>query len=655
MESSAEYRCLTPGERSILDAVGEVLLPAGGPVPQSAADAGVIEYLDDYLFKIPARQRRLIRLLLRAVDLGPLLLRPGFKCFTGLSAAERERYLASWEQSGVYARRAAFTSLRALFTMAYLADESVQRQLGMTAAPACSEVVPSARGVDPYAGVKEFGGYKGDMKDEADVVVVGSGPGGAVMARELSRLGRSVILVEEGPIARRGEFVTEPGESMHRWCREDGLGTTTGNVFLPTLHARCLGGTSVINSAICSRAQPSIFWGWHERHGLRAITREGLDPFYDRLKEWLNVRPTEERVLGRRNLLFREACIAMGFSHAPMDRAESGCAGCAECFTGCPTLAKQSADISCIPVAVRDGARVYTSVRAESLLVDGRRVTGVFGRVVTRDGRTGPTLSARGKVVVLAAGPTATPVILLKNGLANKSVQVGRNLQFHPGAAIMGIFPDPVDPWRGATQGYQSLQFLDEGIKLEVLWSPLAILALRFPGFGLPHKEHLSRARFSAPWDAFVLTRRSFGAVKTGGRDDWRPRMSWNFDAGDAALLQRGLGHIADMFFAAGAAEILPGIHGIPSVIKSRERAQAIKTARLAPEDFIVAATHVFGTTRMGGDPARSVVDESCRCHELDNLYITDAGVLPEGTGVNPMFTVMALSLRTAGIIHARL
>ena len=95
------------------------------------------------------------------------------------------------------------------------------------------------------------------------------------------------------------------------------------------------------------------------------------------------------------------------------------------------------------------------------------------------------------KAVVLAAGCTATPVLLQhSDDLANASGQVGENLQFHPGVAIAGVFPEAVQPQFGATQGYQSLAFLDEGFKLETLWAPPPLLALRFPGLGEELQAH---------------------------------------------------------------------------------------------------------------------------------------------------------------------
>jgi choline dehydrogenase-like flavoprotein len=110
-----------------------------------------------------------------------------------------------------------------------------------------------------------------------------------------------------------------------------------------------------------------------------------------------------------------------------------------------------------------------------------------------------------------------------------------------------------------------------------------------------------------------------------------------------------------ELFFAAGARKVLPGVHGIPDELHSPEEAEVLRRREIRPTDLVVASNHVFCTTRMHGDPRRGVVDELGRCHDLENLYIADTGVFPRCTGVNPMFTGMALAHRTAGIIAERI
>jgi choline dehydrogenase-like flavoprotein len=248
----------------------------------------------------------------------------------------------------------------------------------------------------------------------------------------------------------------------------------------------------------------------------------------------------------------------------------------------------------------------------------------------------------------------ATPVLLSRSGgdLANRSGQVGRNLQFHPGLAAMGIFPERVDPQLGATQGYQSKHFLREGFKLETLWAPPAVLAVRMPGSGLALKQRLAEVPFAAIWDAIGSCNRSVGRVvaRHGSLD---PRLEWRLHPEDTPILARALFALTEIFFAAGAHTVLPGVHGLPEELRSLDEARILRTHPMRPSDLVLGGNHAFCTTRMHGDPAQGVVDEQGRCHDLDNLYIADSGVFPQCPSVNPMWTVMALARRTAHAVAA--
>ncbi len=250
--------------------------------------------------------------------------------------------------------------------------------------------------------------------------------------------------------------------------------------------------------------------------------------------KFLGIAPTPDNVLGERNLLFKRGCDALGYDSEPIARNVRGCRGSGECVTGCRMRAKQSMDITYIPAALRGGASVLTSVRVEQVLAEGGRVRGVAGRVVAPfTGRPSHRFRVNARAVVLAAGCMATPVILQKSGnLANRSGQVGENLQFHPGVAMMGVFPDPVNPQFGATQGYQSRHFLRDGFKLETLWAPPAVLAVRLPGSGAALKHRLAQIPFAAIWDAIGSCNRSTGRV----RARWRgldPILTWQLHPAD--------------------------------------------------------------------------------------------------------------------------
>jgi choline dehydrogenase-like flavoprotein len=466
--------------------------------------------------------------------------------------------------------------------------------------------------------VRVFAEYDRDFTEEADVVVVGSGPCGSVVTRELQRLGKRVVLLEEGPPFTPADFRLDGATSMTRTMREGGLRTTRGYV-MPTMQAICLGGGSLVNSAICPRAPDFVLDDWCSEFELERTARKDLDPHYDAVAEFLGIAPTPDDVQGRRNLLFRDACDALGYSSEPISRNVRGCRGSGECFTGCRSRAKQSMDLSYIPDAIARGARVLTSVQVQGIVAEGHRASAVEGRVVAPfTGRPGPRFRVRAKAIVLSAGCMATPVLLQKSGnLANRSGQVGENLQ------------------------------------LETLWAPPGVMAVRMPGFGHDLKTHLAEIPYAAVWDAITSCHRSLGRVRAR-RGSMDPTLRWSFHPEDARVVGRTLQVLTELFFAAGARKVLPGVYGIPDELHSLDEAEILRRREIRPTDLVVASNHAFCTTRMHGDPGRGVVDELGRCHDLENLYIADTGVFPRCTGVNPMFTGMALAHRTAAAIAER-
>jgi choline dehydrogenase-like flavoprotein len=501
--------------------------------------------------------------------------------------------------------------------------------------------------------LRVFADYDRDVREEADVVVVGSGPCGAVVAKQLTDAGQRVVLLEEGPPFTPADFELDGPFSMARTMREGGMRTTAGTV-IPTMQAICLGGGSLVNSAICVRAPEFVLDRWCSDFELAHTRRADLDPHYDAVGAFLGIAPTPENVLGQRNLLFKQGCDALGIPSEPISRNVRGCRGSGECFTGCRSRAKQSMDLSYVPAALRGGAKVLTSVRVEQVLVEGRRAAGVVGRVVSPfEGKPSHAVHVRARRVVLSAGCMATPVLLQKSGeLANGSGQVGANLQFHPGIAMVGVFPELVHPQFGATQGYHSLHFLRDGFKLETLWAPPAVLAVRMPGSGLALKQRLALAPHSAVWDGIASCNRSLGSVRARGRG-LDPKLTWNFHPDDVPILAHALHTLARIFFAAGAKFVIPGVHGIADELHSLAEAEVLRKRAFRATEFVTASNHAFCTTRMHGDPRRGVVDELGRCHDLDGLYIADTGVFPQCPSVNPMWTGMALAHRTAEAIAA--
>lgn len=492
-----------------------------------------------------------------------------------------------------------------------------------------------------HHGVKVFADYIGPIQDSCEVLVIGSGPAGAVIAKELAEAGISVILLEEGPPFGAADFRQEAGESMHRMLRERGTRVTQGNVFLPTMQVCGVGGGSLINSAICARAPASVFAKWNTRTGIE-LSRSILNSHYDRVEKFLFVEPTPQQVLGRRNIRFKQGCDALGMSSEPTMRNVRGCKGSSECFTGCRTGAKQSVDTNYVPAAIRKGAKVYTSIRAERILTHKGLAVGIQGHVVEPfTAKESYPVEISAQKIVLAAGCMQTPVLLQKSKLDGP--WVGHDLQLHPGMAVMAMYEEPINPSFGATQGYHSLHYIEERMKFEVLWAPPAILAVRLAGIGHEYKRNLLNINHMAPFDVITATEYSYGKVRAK-YFGWEPSISFHLHKKDMAVIQRGLGILSDICWASGAQAVLPGVHGIPDVLHSKQEADILKTKLLKPTDPIIGSNHAFGSTRMSKHPRDGVVNEYGRHHTIKNLYIADTGIFAGSPAVNPMLTAMALA-----------
>jgi choline dehydrogenase-like flavoprotein len=150
-----------------------------------------------------------------------------------------------------------------------------------------------------------------------------------------------------------------------------------------------------------------------------------------------------------------------------------------------------------------------------------------------------------------------------------------------------------------------------------------------------------------APFDVIIAAEGSRGTVRPR-RAGWDPDIRFDLARRDMDLLQRGLGILSDICWAAGAEAILPGLHGVPDMITSKAEAELLRTKHLEARHTIAAGNHAFGTARMSRRPEDGVVDEHGRCHDLENVYIADTSIFPGSPAVNPMLTCMALADRIA-------
>jgi choline dehydrogenase-like flavoprotein len=489
-----------------------------------------------------------------------------------------------------------------------------------------------------------------DLALECDVVVVGSGAGGATVAAELAEGGRSVIVLEEGGFYDTASFRSDALTSIQALYRDGGAQQVVGRPDVMLAQGRCVGGSTVINGGMCWRTPERALKRWRWEHGIEAASPEELEPIFRRVEERLHVAVQDKESIGRDDDLLRTGAERLGYKVTANRRNQRHCVGSNNCAFGCPTGGKQSMLVSYLPRAVANGATIYADASVRRITTERgpggkRRAVGVRGRLVdpaTR--RAGPRFTVRAKRVVLACGATQTPLLLLENRLANSSGEVGKNFTLHPNGKLVAIYDHDVYGWKGVHQAHQVHEFLAEGLDMAVAFLPPELLALSTPLMGDELFEVLSELNRMVVCGVLVEdTCTGRVAPGFGGL----ARLTYQMSPHDVAQLLRGLGLLAEIMFASGAKRILTPIAGAPP-LRSPDDIRTIFERPLEPRDIETVSVHPMGTCRMGRDPRRSVVGPFGEAHDVAGLYVADASVLPTPIGVNPMETIVTLATRTA-------
>ncbi len=482
------------------------------------------------------------------------------------------------------------------------------------------------------------------FKEEADVVVIGSGAGGACSASELAEGGLDVVVLEEGGYYTSKDFNQDPATMTGRLYRDAGATIIMGKPNIVFSEGRCVGGSTVINGGMCWRTPEKILKKWQWEYGLQDLTPEKMEPYFEKVEERISVAPQHPDTISPGENMFFNAARELGYFVSPNRRNQKNCCGSNICIFGCPDDRKQSTLISYIPRAVSNGARVYSDCKVTKIMTKNGRATGVAGKVTDREtGRKLSKFKVKAKAVVLAGGALQTPVLLLRNKLANSSGMVGRNFLCHPNAKAIGLFEEPVYYWKGVHQGHQVHEFLDEGMIVTMSGVHPALVAMSFPQYGEASLKLMEKFNHMIIGGTLVDDTTS-GRVKPGPFGS--TLMYYTIDEMERQRLIRGVTIASEIMFTAGAKSVvlpfrnLEQIHGIDEIPRIYEN-------YIPGEDIELLTVHAMGTTRMGADPKKNVTGPWGETHDVTNLFIADAGVIPTSLGVNPQETIMALATRT--------
>jgi choline dehydrogenase-like flavoprotein len=488
---------------------------------------------------------------------------------------------------------------------------------------------------------------KSDESYTCDVVIIGSGAGGAAAAWNLTQAGLSVAILEEGRKWEPSEIATKYSWALHNLYAERGTTVALGNIFLPMPRGRTVGGSTFLNSAICFRTPERVLKTWQKDYGIDWADVQTLTPIFEEVERAIGVTKTRADQANTHNLLFKRGVEALGLSGDFIARNAPGCVGCGLCGLGCPLGLKGSVDRNLIPFALGKGAALFPSTRATKILVENGTAVGVEAHgvdPVTEERLR--KLTFRAKKVFLCAGAIGTPMLLLRNALANSSGQVGENLHVHLASSTVARFADLVDVWKGATQGYYT-DLPGEPAVLETFSATPEIYATQYREYSRP----MNRLRYVAG-AGVMIGDVSRGSVRPHATES-RSALRYEMTEEDRRVILKGLEVMSRIYFAAGAVEVHLGFARYGPVATMAE-VEKLCRAGVPSDEMSLYASHPMSSAHMHADPSKGVVKPTGESHDIRNLYLSDASVFPTSLGVNPQITVMSVStLISRGAVKA--
>jgi choline dehydrogenase-like flavoprotein len=636
---------------TILPAVIDTFLPplpaqadAAGPVAEfyraGAADRGIDQAVADAIPGLPAILRDAVDALLRHLE---------EHSFAGLDLAARTEALAvAGERSDLL--RLGLRQVRSmtfgLFVGAVDDDgrNPVWPVIGYPGPPVPAQP-PETPGRVTVAPPGEIG-----PELTADVCVIGSGAGGAVIAARAAQAGLSVLVLEAGPRRDEADFDQVDLHAADMFLRGGALWSDSGRIGI--LAGSVVGGGTLINSMVCLRTPDPVRRLWAEQ-GLAGLDTAGFDKHLDTVWERLGVN-TDRTAYNANTRAMIAGLTANGYAYERLPRNAAPSddpAYCGFCNSGCRHGGKLSVAHTYLRDAVAAGARIVADCTVDTVITSGGRAAGVTAMLGHGDAASAVRVSAQ--AVVVAAGGVESPAVLLRSGIGGPAV--GKNLRLHPAWIVTGVYDQPVEAWSGQIQSAVSFDLTHCESGAGFLVESLALNPLTWAGQApftdaAAHRRYLRKLPYLATWHGVAHDHGS-GEVYLD-RDGWAA-VRWDLDdETDLAVARRAHTELARMHRAAGANEIFT-FHwtgrgwrrgaDFDAYLRQLERAPAA--------DHTAFSAHQMGACRLGADPAASVADGRGQLHDVSGVWIGDGSALPTAPGVNPMITIMALAERTAAAL----
>ncbi|KAI7900781.1 uncharacterized protein BX663DRAFT_516491 [Cokeromyces recurvatus] len=606
---------------------------------------------------LPDKRKELLMILsLLSTRAGTFALTGYFDEFKNLSLEDREKIFLNWKNSYLPQLRLIYKTFHSLSCHPAFASHS--KELGE--AMHYNNLIKDKK----YDNIPERLNMLNpeEIKENMrfDVIIVGSGAGGGVIASQLAKAGKSVLVIEKGAYHHENEFIADESKAFENLYETGGFAPSyEGSINI--LAGSVFGGGTTVNWCASLKLQHFVREEW-AKHGLSYFLSPKFAKDLDYVFERIGAT-TEGIVHNKTNQALIDGCKTLGYPVADIPQNTSGRPHeCEFCFTGCRAGIKNGTVNTWLRDADEHDAKFLVKTKVVRVLIKEGKAIGVEC-LVNYDRKVRIMANAQ---VVIAAGSLQSPGILLRSGLKNKNI--GRHLKLHPCSITFGFFDHEIRTFEGSimtavsTVAENSVEKDGYGVKLEVPCLHPGSFSTVIPWRGAAnHKELMMRYDRCAPILILARDKDSVGVVRYDEKEN--VIVDYTLSNRDRQSLLVGIDYSLNILVAAGARELHTGQFGVdPFVFEKGEESRIDHPRYIAWKQKVMAygfpqdgagvfCAHQMGSNRMGISPKVSVVKPTGETWEVKDLFIADASVFPTASGVNPMVTVETIALHIADCI----
>ncbi|OQO05775.1 hypothetical protein B0A48_09869 [Cryoendolithus antarcticus] len=638
----------------------------------------ITTYLGESATSTPEFRNAVSRLL--GTRAGALLLTGYVTPLDCLPVADREKVLQNWAISRIPILRDLYRSLTTLSMILWIrTSPTLGLVLGYPRVP-----VHGTPSKDSYAfrflQIPRTIATE-PMVIETDVVIVGSGCGGAVAAKTLAEAGLRVLVVDKSYYWNPLRLPMSELEGMEHLFENAGA-VQSDDASIAVVAGSAWGGGGTVNWSASLQTQGYVRREWAQKFGLNHFITSAFQRDLDAVCDRMGVG-TAAIEHNKGNQVLLEGARKLGWSAKAVPQNTGGEAhNCGYCTLGCGSCGKKGPTETFLPDAAKAGAEFMEGFDCAEIMFDDaasseRQAVGVRGTWTARDSSGNPArhvgakqeVIIKAKRVIVSCGTLASPLLLLRSGIKNS--HIGRHLHLHPVSFVAAVWDEAIRPWEGSilTSVVNEFENLDGecyGAKLEATTMLPSLLLAGFPWqSGLDSKEFAAKMKRMTGY--ISLSRDRYGGRIYADSKDGRIRVAYTPSKHDKKAILEGVVHLAEIAYVEGAREIHTSIPTVPAFVRPsstldfsitvssnaspsvndptfRSWLDIIRKTGFPSPASRFASAHQMGTCRMGTTAKNSVIDPRGQVWGAKGVYVCDASAFPSASGVNPMITNMGIS-----------